>query len=100
MSERGNTRRTKVLNNKEVEEFRHFHSGLLERCPRCGRIIFQPCLACLTELEGEVDDPFDAESGDPDLLRIQLDDEERRRYEYLHLEKIAETVRQGEQKDS
>ncbi|MDR1962687.1 MAG: hypothetical protein LBQ50_02795 [Planctomycetaceae bacterium] len=99
MSGIGNTRRAKTVHNIEAEEFRHFHTGPLERCPRCGRLTFQPCLACLTELDGEVLDPFDAEQNESDILRIQLMGRERQRYEYFHLEKTAEANRQKEQKN-
>jgi hypothetical protein len=99
MSDVENTleRRVKVMNSKEAGEIRHFHQGQLERCPRCGRLMFQPCLACLMEIDGKVFDPFDAEQDDPDILRIQLFGRERQRYEHFHLEKAAAANQNEEQ---
>jgi hypothetical protein len=74
----------------EIDEFRHFHHDRsFGRCPECGRMVFLPCLACLTEIEGEVNDPFETEKTEQDLLRIQLSGRERQRYEHFHLKKVT-----------
>ncbi len=64
--------------------YEHFHDGKLGRCPRCGRLIMLPCLACqLDEPDEEfaevTSEPFD-ESG----LAIKLDEFETIRYRLLH----------------
>ena len=75
----------------EIERMRMFHDGPFGRCPRCGRKVFLPCLACAVELEGDVNDPLDTAEEEP--LRVELDGDQRQRYEYCRLEKIAEAVR-------
>ncbi len=74
----------------EAETFRHFHDGPFGRCPRCGRMVFLPCLACLTERGGKIVDP--AETAEEDPMRIQLEGDQRQRYEYLRMEKVAESL--------
>lgn len=71
----------------EMESLRLFHDGPLERCPECGRMIFQPCLACMTERMGKVVDPWDDPGCPEEILRIQLNDYDRQRYEEFHLDK-------------
>ena len=79
--------------NKEIEAIRPFHSGPLKRCSRCGRMVFHPCLVCETERKGNIADPFDTGEADGDDLHVELLGEERKRYEYARLEKLAESVR-------
>lgn len=79
---------------EEAEFFRHFHKGPLEKCPQCGRMVFSPCLACRTELMGQVNDPI--ETTEEESLHIQLEGEQRQRYEYCRLKKIAEAIRHEE----
>ena len=71
----------------EAEEYRHFHSGELKRCPQCGRMIFQPCLICLTEAECGLSDPPDEKEPIEDILPIRLYGRARKRYERFRLEK-------------
>lgn len=80
----------------EVEFLRSYHDGPFGRCPHCGRKVFLPCLACETERGGDVSDPLDTAEEEP--MRVQLEGEYRQRYEYIHLEKIAESVRRMEQR--
>ena len=76
---------------EEIELFRVYHSGKFGKCPECGRAVFLPCLACETELGGDMEDPWDTAEEEP--LRIQLEGDERRRYEYCRLKKIADYAR-------
>ncbi|HBT76496.1 MAG TPA: hypothetical protein DEB39_06130 [Planctomycetaceae bacterium] len=78
----------------ETEMFSHFHDGPFGRCPDCGRMVFLPCLACLTEQDGDVADPAETVEAEP--MCIHLDGDERQRYEYVRLEKIAEEIRRSE----
>ena len=86
--------------DKETESIRPFHQGSLRRCPECGRKVFLPCLACTVEQECQIPDPFDRPNWVSEMLRIQLQGEERQRYEYIRLEKIAETVRRESQEET
>lgn len=79
---------------RELDYLRNFHDGRFGRCPSCGSAVFLPCLACELRRRGKENDPFDMPpGGSTDELRIQLQGEERRRYEYLRLQKVAETLR-------
>ncbi len=78
----------------ETEMFRHFHDGPFGRCPDCGRMVFLPCLACRTEKVGTVADP--AEVAEEEPMCVQLEGEQRQRYEYIRLEKVAEEIRRSE----
>lgn len=77
----------------EAESFRHFHDGPLERCEHCGRIVFRPCLACTLERSGQVHDPFEESREAVDELRLQLQGEDRQRYENLRRKKAIESIR-------
>ena len=70
----------------EAEEYRHFHSGELKRCPKCGRMIFQPCLVCQTEAEGNIRDLVIEEPED-ECFQIRLYGRARKRYERFRLQK-------------
>lgn len=90
VTENANREATEKL-DPVTESIRPFHPGPLRRCSRCGRKVFLPCLACQTELEGKVNDPFETTEEEP--LHIQLEGEQRQRYEYLRLKKVSEAVR-------
>lgn len=77
----------------EAEMFRHFHDGPLLRCPDCGRMVFQPCLACWTERKGEPVDPADGIDEPVEILCVQLQDDERQRYEEIHLDKVLAAIK-------
>ncbi|HBT77160.1 MAG TPA: hypothetical protein DEB39_09595 [Planctomycetaceae bacterium] len=79
----------------EPEMFRHFHGGSFGRCPECGRMVFLPCLACRTEQVGKSVDPL--ETVEVESMYVQLEGDERQRYEYFRLEKIAEEIQRFEQ---
>lgn len=78
----------------EVELIQPFHDGTFKRCPLCGRSVFMPCLACALEVDGHVNDPVDTMEEEP--LRIQLEGNQRQRYEYCRLEKYAEIIKREE----
>ncbi len=80
------------LHPEEIERMRSFHDGPFGRCPDCGRMVFLPCLACSVERFGRVRDPLDESGDEADALRIQLEGEQRQRYEYLHMKKVAESL--------
>lgn len=84
-------RESNEKSDREWDAFRVFHDGPLRRCPACGRKVFLPCLACETERCGKVADPQDAT--EEELLRIELEGDRRRRYEYCRLKKVAEAIR-------
>lgn len=71
----------------EAEEYRHFHSGELKRCPQCGRMVFQPCLICQTEAECGISDPLKKEEPEEDFLQLRLYGRARKRYERFRLQK-------------
>ena len=83
---------TKVKFNKELEAIRVFHAGPLKRCHQCGRLVFHPCHACEMMRRGNVHDPFDTDLLDWDELRIELQDKERKRYEYVRLQKVTDEI--------
>ena len=83
----------------DIEAIRHFHTGPLQRCSQCGRPVFNPCLICETERKGKVFDPFDGVEGEEAELLVELQDEERERFQYLHLQKVAEEARQWAQEE-
>ena len=93
-------RETTTKFDRELEAIRVFHTGPLKRCSQCGRMVFLPCLFCETERKVKVSDPFDAVCLDSDELRVELQGEERKRYEYFHLTKIADEVRRRDQEEA
>ena len=87
--------------DKEIESIRQFHSGPLMRCSLCGRPVFHPCLACETERKSRVSDPFDAIPAEPNEGGIELQSDERQRYEYFHMQKVRdENAKEGSKKFS
>ena len=93
-------RATKPKLDMDIEAIRHFHTGPLQRCSRCGRMVFHPCLICETSRKGKVSDPFDGDRLDWVEFPIELQGDERKRYEYLRLKKITEEVRQWNQEET
>lgn len=78
--------------SKELEWIQQFHEGPLKRCSQCGRLVFHPCLVCATERKTRVRDPFDDDPTERGDFPIELRDNERRRYEHFHAQKMKDEL--------